>query len=59
MERAADFTSQPISRSQRNDGYRAGVTQNQRDAEMRQDLGAKIGGTVATPFLRQSYALRE
>jgi hypothetical protein len=34
------------------------VTQNQRDAKMRQDPGAKIGVTVAKPFLRQSHALR-
>jgi hypothetical protein len=49
----------PISCSQRNDGYRAGVTQNLRDAKMRHAPDdAKIGVTVAKSFLRQSHALR-
>jgi hypothetical protein len=49
----------PISPSQRNDGYRAGVTQNHRDAKMRQDPDdAKVGATVAKSVLRQSHAAR-
>ena len=50
----------PIPRSQRNDGYRAGLARNHRDAIMRHvSGGAKIGVTfVAKPFLRQNNALR-
>jgi hypothetical protein len=48
----------PISRPQRNDGYRAGLARNHRDAIMRHvSGGAKIGVTVAKPFLRQNNAL--
>jgi hypothetical protein len=43
----------------RNDGYRAGLTQNHRDAKTRHDpYDAKIGASVAKPFLRHSHALR-